>query len=128
MLQRPMTWVAENRLIAAGLALVLVAVVATVAILANRTPHVTSRLANPAETTSGSMHAGPSAGPLETAPTKSGPGTAQVSSGSTIRAGGGISQIPGLQSSPPPTSCRPQSVKQTGVTNKTITVGQIVTD
>ena len=57
MLQRPMEWVAQNRLIAAGMALVLVAVVAAVAILTTRSPHTSSKLANPSQTASGSVEA-----------------------------------------------------------------------
>jgi len=128
MLQRPMAWVADNRLIAAGLALVLVAVVAAVAILANRTPHTSSTLANPSQTASGSVEPGSSSGPGTSAgAATSAPGVGQATGGSEVR-GGGFTQIPGLSNTPKAQSCRAQSVKATGVTDKTITVGQVVTD
>jgi ABC-type branched-subunit amino acid transport system substrate-binding protein len=128
MLQRPIGWVARNKLIAGGLAVVLVGVIAAVAIVAGHGSKTSSNLAGPGGISSGTEHAGPSTGPSASGGAAA-PGRG-VSAGdsSPVTGGGGISQIPGLGGAPKGASCRAAPVKAPGVTTTSITVGQIVTD
>ena len=127
MLQRPMAWVGDNRWLAAGMAVVLVAVVATVAVLANSGPDVSSRLARPDE--SADEHTAPSAAPGSTPASGVRGSQGSAPGGAPVAAGGGIAQIPGLgETGKAAASCKARTVNQPGVTAKTITVGQIVTD
>jgi ABC-type branched-subunit amino acid transport system substrate-binding protein len=126
MLQRPFAWVADNRLIAAGMALVLVAVTATVAILANSGSNESSKIASPGQQSQGGEFSSPgtTSGGLATK------GEAKGAGGGSVSVGGpaGIAKIPGLATSPAAKPCTPRSVTQTGVTKNSITIGQIVTD
>jgi ABC-type branched-subunit amino acid transport system substrate-binding protein len=120
-------WVSDNRLLAAGLALVLVAIVATVAVIANSGSNVSSKVSGTGASAP-SEQAATSAAPG--AATSSSPGRAKsgaASGGAALAGGGSIAQIPGL-SGTKGVPCTAKSDKETGVDAKTITIGQIVTD
>lgn len=119
MLQRSTTWISENRLLAAGVALIVVAVVAGFALLSGG-EDVSGRLSRP--------DAAQEAEPGEE--TGEGEDTPDGRSGN-VQAGapaGAIPGVPSLPGVPSAASCDPKPVDQPGVTDKTITIGQIVTN
>lgn len=115
------TRVAENPFIAAGIALVIIAVAVAFAVIDSSDEDTRSELAQSDEgpTVSGSSGARPTA-------TSGGAvgGDTGDSAGPTGQAGGIIPGLPGAPSRP----CTAKKVNSPGVTDDTITIGQIVTD
>ncbi|HYZ92267.1 MAG TPA: ABC transporter substrate-binding protein [Actinomycetota bacterium] len=121
MVQRtPAGRIAENRFLAAGIALIVIAVAVTVAIVNSGNDDVGSSLTEPgsqAETTEGSDTSAGESGAKSDPQSTTGSGTVTAPA-----------LIPGLPGSPSAKPCSPGKTDATGVTNDTITIGQIVTD
>jgi ABC-type branched-subunit amino acid transport system substrate-binding protein len=111
--------IAENRFLAAGIALIVIAVAVTVAIVNAGNDEVGSSL-----TKQGSQSESEAATEATPGGGQAGNPPATVGSG-TVTA---PALIPGLPGSPAAKPCSPRKVDATGVTDDTITIGQIVTD
>lgn len=122
--RNPVAWVAENRLLAGGLALLVVAVTVTYALLSSSNDsELRSQLAEPGR---GQTQDSGASAPDGRSPEDS--GATETQGRAPAPAEGGHALIPGLPGSPTARSCRPEKVNAPGVTDSQITIGQIVTD
>lgn len=124
MLQRTQAgWVATSRFAPAGIALVIILVAATLAMV-NDDEDLRSELterASPAETAAGAVPGGTDAATAPGSTASAGaPGASSSASAPAV--------LPGLPGSRPASQCSPSAVNAPGVTRDTITIGQIVTD
>lgn len=118
---RTVAWVAANRLLSAGIALVILAAAITFALATGGNDELKSRVTESGEKT----EAAEQAGDEETAA-----GGSDTRGSASIGAPGGEagSLIPGLPEGPQAAPCNPTKVNQTGVSDTEITIGQIITD
>jgi hypothetical protein len=122
MVQRnAVVWITENRFLAAGIALIVIAVAVTFALINDGEDELGSKLTDRggAEQAAGGNNGTPEAA--------TGDSTGSVSAGTTP-AGGSRALIPGLPGGPGAEPCTASKVTAPGVTDDTITIGQIVTD
>lgn len=119
--RNPVAWVAENRFVAAGIALVIIAVAVTFALLSEDEEDLTSRLTQPQT----------EARVTDTAPNAMAAASEQPSrsEGRVASPGGGAPlAIPGVPGTPGAKPCNPSKSRETGVTDDAITIGQVVTE
>ena len=119
MVQRnTVAWITENRFLAAGIALIVIAVAVTFALIDSNDKDVGSALTKP--------------GSQADRTTQDGAGEDATTDQQPASTNGGEASapaiIPGLSGGPAAKPCTPRKVNTTGVTDSTITIGQIVTD
>lgn len=114
--------ITENRFLAAGIALVVIAVAITFALLNESDKELESRLAEQGRSTDAQ---GRSEGRSESATGEPEEGTAAGERTPGAAAGAALPDLPGGPEAQP---CTPERVDSPGVTDETITIGQIVTD
>ncbi|MGH2759976.1 MAG: hypothetical protein ACRDKJ_10500, partial [Actinomycetota bacterium] len=121
MVQRStVAWITENRFLAAGIALIIIAVAVAFAVINDSDQTLGSKLAegvDPAPTSA-------SDGSPESTGGAATPGSAVTGRPS----GSSGALIPGLPGSPGAKPCTARRVAAPGVTDETVTIGQIVTD
>jgi hypothetical protein len=121
MVQRnAVAWITENRFLSAGIALIVIAVAVTFALVSTDDSDLESKLTEPGSQTETTERTGEAPG--ETTVTEEG----QTSAGG--EEGNAAAILPGLPGSPSAKACTARKVNAPGVTDKTITIGQIVTD
>lgn len=130
MLQRPVAWVSENRLLAAGVALIVVASVVSLALVSGGGDGISSTLTEPGTTM---LADEPPAEDAESDETRAGGGASPTERrGDSVAVGGGevgeVPPVPGLRREKGAAPCVPEAVEGTGITDETITIGQIITD
>lgn len=118
---RAVTWVSENRPLAAGVALVVVAAAIMFAIVTGGSEDELRSKVTESSADDATVEGGEQGGPAGAGGRSSGKLGAPES-------GESESLIPGLSEGPQAVPCNPVKVDAPGVTDTTITIGQIITD